>query len=461
MDIRLFIQQTILSGIHLWSQNGRLRYSGPERRVTPQFLQLLRTHKEALLEQLLHIRSLPLSYGQQGLWAVHQLAPEASAYHVSLAYHLEGRVDLQLLQDVLQLLVDRHDALRTRFTLQDGYLQQQIDGSQTVAIELVDAVGWDEGQLQHQLAVQHARGFNLETGPLFRASIFRRGGEQHSLLITAHHITVDAWSIYQLVDELFTLYRSMQRDQLADLPILQHTYGDYVAWQQQFLVDHGEQLWRYWAAQLEGELPLLQLHADRVRPPRQSLQGISYQFHVSSETTSRLRALARQQRSTLYTLLLAVYQLLLHRHTGQETIMVGLPMLGRSRPEFNEVVGYFVSPVVLQTTFAGVENFQSLLAQVRTRVLGALEHQEYPFALLVERLNPPRDLSRSPLYQSSFVLQRPHRAQAFLQTDNVEVVSGLRVSAIPLQLFAGQEDIGLELMETQGGLTGTLNLPFA
>lgn len=190
-DYELLQQQMILKGIHLWPEHGKLRYAGSQQQITPELLQTLRAHKDALLDLLCQSKSLPLSHGQKGLWAIQQLAPHSSAYHLSLAFQLHGCLDIQLLQDVLQLLVGRHQALRTHFCHQGNDLQQQVQGYQRVTIEQVEALGWGSVELQTQLQAYHRRPFDLEQGPLLRTTLFHHTDRYHTLLLTLHHIIID------------------------------------------------------------------------------------------------------------------------------------------------------------------------------------------------------------------------------------------------------------------------------
>ncbi|MBU6352246.1 MAG: SDR family NAD(P)-dependent oxidoreductase, partial [Chloroflexi bacterium] len=420
------------------------RYAVPAPLDTPN------THRSEPSERY------PLSYGQQGLWSIYQLVPDSSAYHVAAVYRLDGELDVEVLRSAVQLLIDRHSALRTRFVLHQQELCQAVDGYQPAWFEMVDAAGWPEESLQEQIQARHVQPYDLAVGPLFRTTLFCHGATHTTMMLCMHHLVVDGWSVEQLLKELFTVYTSLWSGVSADLPLLQSTYGDYVRWQQQLLAAEEERLWGYWKEQLQGELPVLQLPVDRVRPAHQSLSGISHPIQISPALTAELRALARRQGCTLYALLLAAYQLFLYRHTGQSILLTGLITAGRTRPEFSTVVGYFVSPVILRTECDDSMLFQNLLEQVRTGLLGALEHQDYPFARLVEALNPPRDLSRSPVYQSSFVLQQSRAA--FADPFSALAGTGLQIASIPMPLGAGQTDIALELFDVGGGqLTGYLH----
>ncbi|MCB0109515.1 MAG: amino acid adenylation domain-containing protein, partial [Caldilineaceae bacterium] len=319
-------------------------------------------------------------------------------------------------------------------------------------------------------------------------TLFTRSDTDHILLCTMHHIVTDGWSLWMMLDEFRQLYPIAQREALtlatlAALPKPARSYADYVAWQQAMVADEGERLWRYWEQQLAGELPVLDLPTDRPRPRVQSYRGASHHFTLAAVgsmpgdrnpngaqsgamLSQQLRQLAQREGTTLYTLLLAAFQVLLHRYSGQEEILVGSPTAGRSRPEFAPIFGYFTSPVVLRGKLAGNPPFLDFLAQMRTTVLEALAHQDFPFGLLVERLqqgrdNKGRDSSRPPLYQATFALQKPQQTGHILNSAAAGESSrmdwdGLTVSPYELGQYQGRVDILLEMFEGTEEITSTL-----
>ena len=229
-------------------------------------------------------------------------------------------------------------------------------------------------------------------------------------MLAVHHIVIDFWSLAVILNELGVLYPAEKAGVQAALPPLDLQYTDYVRWQSEMLASpEGERLWAYWQKQLAGPLPVLNLPTDRPRPPIQTYHGAAHDFNLNDELARRLKALARTEGATLYMVLLAAFEAMLYYHTGQEDLLVASPMVGRSRAEFEGIVGFFANPVVLRANLAGNPTFRAFLGQVRQTVLAALEHQDYPTLLLVERLRPTRDLSRSPLCQVMFVLDKPHR----------------------------------------------------
>jgi amino acid adenylation domain-containing protein len=373
--------------------------------------------KRARLAELLRKKAVeseawhPLSQGQRSLWFVHQLAPQSAAYNLMYAWRVRSRVDTAALRRSFQSLVERHASLRTVYAARDGEPAQQVLARQDVSFEAIDAAAWDEGELRARVAEAAHAPFDLAAGPLLRARLFSRAGDDHVLLIAVHHIATDLPSMVTLTDELMRLYPAHLAGEVAPPPPLGTRYADFVDWQSGLLGGpEGERLRDYWLGQLGGELPVLQLPTDRPRPPVQTYGGDVHTFEVGAELAGRLRSLARAEGATLYTVLLAAFDVLLHRYTGQTDILVGSPAGSRPRAEFEPLVGYFVNTLVLRADLSGDPTFGDFLRRVRSTVLGALDHQEYPFTLLVESLQPARDASRSPLADVMFILQRPWRA---------------------------------------------------
>jgi amino acid adenylation domain-containing protein len=426
--------------------------------------------KRTLLAQLLRkkVRGsksfYPLSDNQQGIWFLCQFAPESSIYNVSFAARIRSKVDIPAFRRAFQALVDRHPSLRTTIAVHSGKPVQQIHEYQPVHFEEADVSTWREDELQTRLVEETQRPFDLDRGPVMRVSLFTRSEQEHILLLVIHHIVVDFWSLAVILNELGVLYSAEKAGRPAALPPLDLQYTDFVRWQAEMLASPvGERLWGYWEKQLAGPLPVLALPTDRPQPPIQMFRGAQHAFTLNDELARGLKALAKAEGATLYMVLLAAFELLLYYHTGQEDILVASPMAGRSRAEFEGMVGFFANPVVLRANLSGNPTFRVFLGQVRQTVLAALEHQDYPTLRLMQRLRPPRDLSRPPLCQAMFVLDKPHRvteqavpAFARGETGLRMDLGGIVMETIPLERRAATLDLVLLIIEATGSLSASI-----
>jgi amino acid adenylation domain-containing protein len=394
----------------------------------------------------------PLSVGQEALWFLHQAAPTSAAYHTAVALRLRGALDQPHLRRVLEQLTARHPVLRATFALEDGRPVMRMAARVPPGWREVDARGWGDERLRREVAADYERPYALEAGPVFRASLFELAADDHVLLLGVHHIVGDAWTNWVLLDEFRQLYAGE-----GTLSPVSGTYAEFVRWQQQLLAGaEGQRLWAWWQQELAGELTPLALPLDRPRPAVLTPDGASVALSLPAGWWERLRAFAKERQATPFAVLLAAYQVFLHRHTGQEDIMVGSPTSGRSRPEFAGVAGYFVNPVPLRGRVRDAEPFSELLARAKATVLGALAHADFPLPLLVERLKLPRDPSRPPLFQTLFVFQKPPQTDA--RGDALKAAEaqrdgwgGLQAAEFPLAQMEGQFELTLELFEDRGG----------
>jgi amino acid adenylation domain-containing protein len=410
-----------------------------------------------LLQQQASPASFPLSPGQQALWFLYKLAPESWAYNVLFSARICSPVDVLALQQAFQALIDRHPSLRTIYTTQDGSPVQQIQASAQVHFVETDATGWSDDRLHDRLTAAARTPFDLETGPVLRVHLFTRSTTDRVLLLVAHHIAIDLWSLTILLDELRTIYAAQIAGVSASLPTLDVRYADYVRWHQQQPMAAASD---YWRQQLAGELPTLDLPTDRSRPSVQTFAGASQTFELSPALTQQLKALARSEEATLYTILLAAFQVLLHRYTHQPEILVGTPTAGRNKREFAGIVGDLINSVVMRADLAGNPTFTAFLAQVRGTVIAALEHQDYPFSHLVEQIHPAQGASHSPLFQAFFIFQKLQRFEELSDfilpiASAVQIdFGGLKLAPYPLPHQEGQFDLTLETIETSGTLKG-------
>jgi non-ribosomal peptide synthetase component F/acyl carrier protein len=434
--------------------------------ITELIERLSPEEKRALAAQLLRARidrskSLyPLSHGQRALWFLHQLAPESAAYNVNFTGRIRGPLDVAAIKSALQALLDRHAALRTTFVIHEGEPMQKVHEQVSLNCKETDAADWDWAKIKTYLAEEAHKPFNLETAPLMRAELLVRSAQEHIITLTVHHIVGDYWSLMLLVDEVRAVYPAQRDGTRAALAPIGLQYSDYVRWQAKMLRSpEGERLWSYWRRQLGGELPVLQLPTERVRAPVQTYSGKNHFFKIDERLTGRLNALAKSEGVTLYMVMLAAFHVLLHRTSGQDDVFIGSPMFGRSRPEFAQMVGYFTNMVVLRAKFADDPTFSDCLSQARQTVLGALKHQEFPFSLLVERLQPVTERSHPPLFQAAFVLEKSQvrdqrGVMQFLGTrDSGRMdMAGLNIESVELERRAAQVDLTLMMEETGGEL---------
>ena len=384
---------------------------------SPRLARLSPEEKRALLARLLQRKlgkapvAAPLSAGQRALWFLHRLDPESSAYNLHFCATVRSRLDVDAFRRALQAMIDRHACLRSTFVDRaDGPVQLVFESAEP-ALAVVDAADWSDEKLHEELLAEAHRPFSLEKGPVFRTRLFLRGDVDPVCLLTVHHIVSDFWSLGVLMEDLAAIYPAVVADANAGLPPPTGEYADFVRWQADLLAGaEGQQLWEYWRGALGDELPTLNLPTDRPRPAVQSDRAQTHRFRIDAGLAGQLRELARSEGATLFAVLLAGYQALLHRLTGQDDVLVGSPVAGRSRPEFAGLVGYFVNMIVLRAQLRDRPTFRRFLAQVRQTALDGLRHGDYPFAQLVERLQPVRDLSRHALFQAAFVLKRGHGA---------------------------------------------------
>ncbi|MCY1137661.1 amino acid adenylation domain-containing protein [Actinoplanes sp. Pm04-4] len=386
--------------------------------------------------------SPPLSYAQERVWFMEQIAPGEAAYLMAVPLRVRGPLDADRLRAALDDLVRRHESLRTRFPADsDGRPLAVVADEVAVPLRIVEAS--DEAAAQALVDAAAVEPFDLADGPLLRALLIRLASDDHVLLLTQHHITSDGWSVDLLLRDLIALYHG--RDGLPDLPI---QYGDFAHWESEAPV--GRHL-DYWTGRLAG-VPVLELPTDGPRPATQTYNGDFVEFRIGREVTDGLSALARRCDGTLFMALLAAYQVLLARHSGQDDFAVGVSSAGRSAPELENVVGMFINMLPMRAELAGDPAFTELLTRTRPVVLDAFEHADVPFARVVQELGVPRDVSRSAVFQAMFVLQNYEMGRFEAAAGGAEVAFDWD----PMELRATRFDIELHLVEVGSGLWGKL-----
>jgi amino acid adenylation domain-containing protein len=393
---------------------------------------------------------LPLSYAQQRLWFLEQLGLSGHAYTLLEAVRLRGTLHVEALRQSLQDIIRRHEVLRTTFMNIDGEPRQVIEPTTFLPLPVVDLQELPEREREtqmHKLARSQAQQpFDLPQGPLLRATLVHLAAEEHVLLLTMHHIVSDGWSHGVFWRELAVLYEACVTGKSSPLPPLSIQYADFALWQQQWL--QGEVLTThlaYWKRQLAGA-STLQLPTDRPRPAVQTFRGARHALVLPSTLVQALKELSLQHGGTLFMTLLAALQVLLHRYTGQDDILVGSPIANRTQVETEGLIGFFVNTLVLRTDLSGDPRFGELLRRVREVALQAYSHQDLPFEKLLEELRPPRDLSRSPLFQVLFVFQNTPQQPSEL--------AGLTLSFLEVDPETTKFDVTLNLAETSGHLYG-------
>jgi amino acid adenylation domain-containing protein/non-ribosomal peptide synthase protein (TIGR01720 family) len=371
---------------------------------------------------------LPLSFSQQRLWFLEEFQSgdpaESAQFNSGLALRLQGPLHVSALTAALHQLVARHESLRTTFDDVDGKGTQVVHPSVDVAVPVIELAGGCAEKLDEVLSAEYGRPFDLRRGPLFRAVLVRLADDEHVLLLAAHHIVTDGWSMGVLIEELGALYGAAAQGQQADLAALPLQYADFACWQRNRLSgSERDGDLDYWTRQLSGISPL-ELPTDRPRPQVRTSTGAVAEFVVPAEAVARLGELARGQDTTLFTALLAACQALFARWSGQDDIAIGTVVSGRNRPELERLVGFFVNTLVLRAPVDRTQPFTEFLGTVRDTVLDAFAHQDVPFERLVDAVHAERDVSRNPLFDVMVLLhdqQQTPPTFAELRVETVDV----------------------------------------
>ncbi|MEM8529468.1 MAG: condensation domain-containing protein, partial [Chloroflexota bacterium] len=369
----------------------------------------------------------PLSFAQQRLWLIEQLQPGTAAYNISKAWRLAGSINVATLKTAVQKIVERHEVLRTTFSMIDDQPVQVIMPSLDVPIVTIDlsTVDHDDRETTANVVIREEaqRPFSLEQSPLMRVYVIYLSAEEHILLLTQHHIITDGWSLDILNDEFSQLYTGLQEKKAIDLPTLPVQYADYAVWQRQWL--QGATLERhlhYWREQLQDAAPL-DIPTDFPRPAVQSYRGGVLPVRFGKDLTAQLTALSQRTGTTLFVTLMTAWQALLARYSGQDDLMVGMGTAGRTRKEIENLIGFFVNTLVIRTQLTTNLTVMDMLERVRTVVYDAYTYQDLPFEYLVEHLQPERDLSRHPLVQIVLVLQNTPKVQTGAVAAEIDTVS--------------------------------------
>ncbi|HEX6715819.1 MAG TPA: condensation domain-containing protein, partial [Pyrinomonadaceae bacterium] len=410
------------------------------------------TQEGPRIERVSRDQELPLSFAQQRLWFIHQMDRDSRAYHVRAGIRLRGELNVKALEQTLNEIIRRHEVLRTRFTAVDGRPIQVIEPSLKIDLPVIDLrhlPGSEREQRAREIAIAEAeRLFDLEKCPLMRLTLLQLDEQDHALAWCLHHIIADGWSIGILVNEISRLYMAFSSGAASPLPELSIQYADFAYWQQQWLQGEvlDEQL-SYWKQQLKDAPAELELPTDHPRPAVPTFRGARQGMIVPAELSEKIRELSRQEGVTLFMTLLAAFQVLLSRYTGQKDIVVGSDIANRNISATQSVIGFFVNQIVLRTDVSDNPEFLELLQRVRDTALEAYAHQDLPFEKLVEALQPERHLNRAPLFQAKFLLQNtPQDAELSLR--------GVTLHPFNFDIEAATFDLLLSVLDTEQGLRG-------
>ncbi|MFB7915594.1 amino acid adenylation domain-containing protein [Streptomyces sp. NPDC056061] len=383
----------------------------------------------------------PLTQNQKALWFLRQLNPEGYAYNIGGAVEVRVALDPDLMFEAVRHLVARHPALRTNFLTVDGVPMQQVSPDRSADIALFDVRDQEWEDIHRTIVAEYRKPYDLERDPLFRFRLFKRGDDRWVIMKAVHHIISDAISTFTFIEELLAVYEGLRQGRVPSLPPVTARYLDFLNAQNRFLAGPAAQrMLDYWRSHLPDEVPVLELPVDKPRPAVQTHNGASEFFVLDEDLTARVHGLARRHDVTPFMVLLGAYYVLLQRYSGQDHVIVGSPVTGRTEQDFASVYGYFVNPLPLHADLSGEPTVAELLQQVRTTVLGGLDNQEYPFVLLVDRLGLQHDPSRSAVFQAMFILLT-HK----VATEKY----GYRLEYIELPEEEGQFEVTLSVYEDE------------
>jgi amino acid adenylation domain-containing protein len=417
-----------------------------------------RTHVVEHHTQPLQPRSpqarIPLAFGQQRLWFLNQLAPDSPFYSTHAAIHLRGPLRIDILMRSLSEVLRRHEVLRTTFPQQDEHPVQMIAPPQPVMLPLIDLCELSDAQrantLRSLLDSESRRSFDLARGPLVRGYLIQLDHQEHVVLMSVHHTIFDAWSrgiFLKEVEAFYTAFVADNKPANPPLPPLRVQYADFSLWQQSRLQHKGQESLEYWKQKL-ANIPMLELPTDRPRPAQQTFHGASAPFTLSPTLTAALNKLSRQEGASLFMTLMAAFQTLLYRYTGQHDISVSTGASNRTHADLEKLIGFFVNTLVLRCNLAGNPTFREVLRRVRQCALEAYAHQDIPFDLVIEQVKPERDLSYNPLFQVALILQNVPRP--------IPHMPEIELEFLKMNHASSKIDLTLNIQERSGGLTGSL-----
>jgi len=412
MKISEILSKINEKNISLWVENKRLKFRAPKDAFPDELKKLVQDNRDEIIRFLqdqlgTDLNDHPLSYNQQSLWFLHQLTSQLPSYNVASACRIVSEPDIDAILRTLNDLVTRHPVLRTTYYLSEKHNAplQRIHDEVAISFEHIDASNWPETEIKERVESYYKKPFDLEKGPVFRAQLFSRNKQDHIFLLTIHHIACDAWSLKILLSEFGQIYKARVENQDIDLPFLHFQYTDYVREQKEMLKSSfGEKAFSYWKQALPDTPLDLNSLPDFPRPMVHTYVGSSFFFNIEGTLYREIKSFKNENNTTLYSILLSVYQLLLIRLSGMKNVLVGTPAACRSKKEVREVCGYFINPVVIFSDYHESMTFKGYLSGVSKKVFDVLDYQDYPFPLLVENLVTKRRTDVSPIFQVMFNL---------------------------------------------------------
>ena len=387
---------------------------------------------------------LSASFAQQRLWFLDQLEPGTAAYNLVRAFRITGPLDVHGLTFAIRAVIRRHEALRTVFDSVEGEAQQIVLPDLDVSVPIVSVTHLPEAEREAEaLRIASEEGkkpFDLTRGPLLRVLLVQLSREKYLLVLAMHHIITDGWSISILFRELTHCYEAFTNGKDPQLPDLPLQYAEYAHWQREYLA--GDVLAKqvaYWKNKLAGAQTMLDLPTDYPRPKEHGWRGATAELTFDSNVLSALKEFAQSEGATPFMVSMAVFQALLWRYTGQDSILVGTPTAARSQMEIENLIGFFVNTLVFRADFASDMTFRELVRQVRECALEAYAHQDVPFEKLVEELVPQRLMNTTPLFQVMFTFQNIPK--------QVFQISGLEMEELEFETGIAKFDLSLEAFE--------------
>lgn len=465
MVIQELLSDLLISGVKLWVDDGRLRFSAPKGVMTPELQTKLRVYKAEIIDYLQKAqhdsagsqsiqiverpRLIPLSFSQQRQWVEEQLQPGNTANNLFFAFHLSGPLNAAVLEAALQQIVSRHEILRTTFKLVDSQPCQIIAPEVSIHLPVVDVPTKSSTEVKRLAHEEAQRPFDLSSGPLLRCVLLHLSETEHILLLTMHHIISDGWSIGVLFREIVLFSQAYIAGKPSPLPELPLQYADFSVWQRNCL--HGDTLrtqMAYWKTQLDGAVSLLDLPTDRIRPAIQTHRGARLSFALSRELSDDLQKISHQEDVTLFMILLAAFQSLLACYSQQAAIAVGVPVANRNQAELEGLIGFFANTLVLRTDLSGNPDFREIIQRVHKVCIGAYDHPDMPFEKLIDELQIEYNPSHNPLFQVMFNLQN--------SPVNPPNFAGLTIKPLEVDRNTTHYDLRMSLQETPAGLAGFL-----